>query len=246
MATINSWGSDDPAEVSKGGSGRSSHDAYAVICGGVTTTADQQSVDSLGDPGAVLTSNGPDILPSFQATPSGSGNWTLIETQTVSSPVSSVDFETGIDSTYDFYAMIINSVIPDDDAEILQLRVGIGVTPTYPSGGTDYAWSTQVQGSGAGSGGIGDTKINLCSGLGSGVDESGISAQMWIMQPSDTGLFTNITWTGGYIGAGDSVDSDCVQGSGKYTAKTAVTALRFFFSLGNIEAGTFALYGVNK
>ena len=58
--------------VQDGGTGRSSHVAYTPICGGTTTTGDQQSVASLGTDGYVLTSNGAGALPSFKA-PTGTG-----------------------------------------------------------------------------------------------------------------------------------------------------------------------------
>jgi hypothetical protein len=53
--------------VAGGGTGRASHTAYAVICGGTTTTAAQQSIASVGTSGQVLTSNGAGALPTFQA-----------------------------------------------------------------------------------------------------------------------------------------------------------------------------------
>jgi hypothetical protein len=52
--------------VANGGSGRASHTAYAVICGGTTTTAAQQSIAGVGTAGQVLTSNGAGALPTFQ------------------------------------------------------------------------------------------------------------------------------------------------------------------------------------
>lgn len=53
--------------VDNGGSGRTSHTAYAVICGGTTSTGAQQSIASVGTSGHVLTSNGASALPTFQA-----------------------------------------------------------------------------------------------------------------------------------------------------------------------------------
>lgn len=52
--------------VVNGGTGRDSHTAYAVICGGTTTTGAQQSIASVGTSGQVLTSNGAGALPTFQ------------------------------------------------------------------------------------------------------------------------------------------------------------------------------------
>lgn len=52
--------------VAGGGTGRASHTAYAVICGGTSTTNPQQSIASVGTAGQVLTSNGAAALPTFQ------------------------------------------------------------------------------------------------------------------------------------------------------------------------------------
>lgn len=57
------------ASVADGGTGRSSHTAYAVICGGTTATSAQQSVASVGTAGQLLTSNGAGALPTFQDAP---------------------------------------------------------------------------------------------------------------------------------------------------------------------------------
>ena len=51
--------------VADGGTGRSSHTAYAVLCGGTSTTAAQQSIASVGNGGQVLTSGGGGALPAF-------------------------------------------------------------------------------------------------------------------------------------------------------------------------------------
>tara|TARA_R110000868_G_C10970190_1_gene769671 strand:+ start:4232 stop:5386 length:1155 start_codon:yes stop_codon:yes gene_type:complete len=58
--------------VQYGGTGRSDATEYAVICGGTTTTGAHQSIASVGTAAQVLTSNGPGILPTFQAAGGGS------------------------------------------------------------------------------------------------------------------------------------------------------------------------------
>ena len=63
--------------VASGGTGRSSATAYAVICGGTTSTGAQQSVASVGTSGMVLTSNGAGALPSFQAFGGGAQDYII-------------------------------------------------------------------------------------------------------------------------------------------------------------------------
>lgn len=58
---------DTPVAVADGGTGLSSTTAYAVICGGTTSTNPLQSIAGVGSAGEVLTSNGAGALPTFQA-----------------------------------------------------------------------------------------------------------------------------------------------------------------------------------
>lgn len=57
--------------VSGGGTGAGSFTAYAVLCGGTTSTGAFQSVASVGTSGQVLTSNGAGALPTFQTAAGG-------------------------------------------------------------------------------------------------------------------------------------------------------------------------------
>lgn len=60
-----------PVPVSQGGTAASSLTAYAVMCGGTTSTGAVQSIASVGTSGQVLTSNGAGALPTFQAAAAG-------------------------------------------------------------------------------------------------------------------------------------------------------------------------------
>ena len=64
-----------PIPVADGGTGVASSTAYAVLCGGTTSTAAIQSIASVGSSGYVLTSNGAGALPSFQAGGGGGVTW---------------------------------------------------------------------------------------------------------------------------------------------------------------------------
>lgn len=88
MGTSNSYGSGitntavtiDPSgimtlssalPVDSGGTGATSATAYAVLCGGTSSTGAFQSVASVGTAGQVLTSNGAGTLPTFQTLQQG-------------------------------------------------------------------------------------------------------------------------------------------------------------------------------
>ncbi len=77
-------GTDVP--VADGGTGLSATTAYAVLCGGTTTTAALQSIAGVGSSGQVLTSNGAGALPTFQA--AGGGNWTMVKKTSTESIIS--------------------------------------------------------------------------------------------------------------------------------------------------------------
>lgn len=68
------------AVVAGGGTGVTSNTAYAVLCGGTTSTGAIQSIAGVGTSGQVLTSNGAGALPTFQAASGGSG-FTSVVTQ---------------------------------------------------------------------------------------------------------------------------------------------------------------------
>lgn len=55
--------------VANGGTGATTATAYAVLCGGTTTTSPFQSIASVGTAGQILTSNGAGALPTFQNSP---------------------------------------------------------------------------------------------------------------------------------------------------------------------------------
>lgn len=54
-----------PLPTSQGGTGLTSATAYAVLCGGTTSTGNLQSIAGVGTSGQVLTSNGAGALPTF-------------------------------------------------------------------------------------------------------------------------------------------------------------------------------------
>jgi hypothetical protein len=64
--------------VANGGTGATTQTAYAVLCGGTTSTGAYQSIASVGTAGQILTSNGAGALPTFQAAGGGFASGTVM------------------------------------------------------------------------------------------------------------------------------------------------------------------------
>jgi hypothetical protein len=79
--------------VSEGGTSATSQTAYAVLCGGTTSTGAVQSIAGLGTSGYALTSNGAGALPTFQAQGGGSGlGYTFYMSNVSFSPLDSTTY----------------------------------------------------------------------------------------------------------------------------------------------------------
>lgn len=78
----------NPLTVANGGQGNTSVTAYAVLCGGTTSTNPVQSIAGVGSSGEVLISNGAGALPTFQAP----GGYTLFCVTFSSSPADATTY----------------------------------------------------------------------------------------------------------------------------------------------------------
>ena len=129
MADINAAGYDDPTQVAKGGTGVASTTAYAVQCGGTTTTGATQSIAGVGTSGQVLTSNGAGALPTFQAAASGGADWTAISNSSASG--STVSFTSGLGTAYDEYLIVFEGLsISGTDSVTFAVSVDAGSSYT--------------------------------------------------------------------------------------------------------------------
>ena len=180
----------------------------------------------------------------------GGGSLVLIATQTASSS-STISFTSGIDSTYKEYIFNFFDIHPATDGASFQFNMSIdtgsnyNVTKTttyftaynYESGGTpavsyasnvDLAQSTAFQ--------------NVNSGVGSDNDQCAVGT-LHLFDPSNTTFVKHFLTCGNTYESSDLNSNVFVAGYGNTTS--AVDAVQFKFSSGNIDSGTIKLYGVS-
>ena len=143
-------------------------------------------------------------------------------------------------------------MIPQTNGAEFWIRIGTGGTPTYQSGGSDYAWvsnlmyvggtGTTVSSSNTGDGD--DSEISMSSGAAGNGTGSNITGEITIYNPAQSSTYHNIEFRLSLRDAAGSPDQMIIIGSGTYKATTAVTAIRIMFGSGNITSGNFKLYGI--
>ena len=177
------------------------------------------------------------------------GAMVLLETQTASSS-GTLDFTTGIDSTYDSYVFKFYDCHPSNDSvdftvnfsvdtgsnynvtktttffASYQNEAGDSVVLTYAAD-NDLAQATGVQ--------------MLVNAQGNGNDES-CAGTLTLFNPSSTTFVKHFIATSHRYYAGDYAIQDHMAGYCNTTS--AVDAVQFKMSAGNIDAGQISLYGI--
>jgi hypothetical protein len=198
---------------------------------------------------AGITNSSVSAVTSF-ANASG-GTLILLSTQTASASAT-ISFTTGLDSTYDEYIFKFINVRPATDSVDFEFQgstnggstYGVTITSTSfeayhdeadTSSGfgydtnTDLAQSTSYQ--------------NLSNNLGNASDKC-IGGYLTLTNPSST------TYVKHFIGQVTRLTSNDYNGNdltaGYFNTTTAINAIRFRMTSGNIADGIFKLYGVKK
>ena len=179
----------------------------------------------------------------------GGGGLVHIKTQTASD-VSSVDFAHGtgdviLDSTYDKYLFSCDYK-PANDNVTPQLFISVDagssfITANYVYGmdGFEAGGSAITRQSGS------DSQIELSPDTQGGAADEMMSYNIYLSMPARANTHKLFTFVGTTMDAASNL-SPC-SGAGACTGSTAaVDGVRFKFSAGNIEFGTFSLFGVSK
>ena len=158
----------------------------------------------------------------------GGGAWNVISSQT-GSGVASINFTSGIDSTYDVYCFVIAGLHPANDAVDLKMLASTDGGSSYLTSG--YLGAATISfGISQGMGGVGNA------------NDEGVSGRSYLYIPSNTSLVTMQEHTIISKNSGGNA-ADAHDGS-LYNSASAVDAVQFKFSGGNIDSGRITLYGI--
>lgn len=209
----------------------------------VTTsgTLNVSGINATGTPSSttVLAGNGSWITP-------GGGAWTYLSTVTASNSAT-VDIETTFDSTYQNYAIVASSVRPVTNAVSLLARQK--QSGSYVEDNYQYHLSicNATSSSYAGAANGNTTSHLVANSLrdASGDTQGGASFVMYIPNPSNTTLQKTVFATGVANTASIGSAQMTLVGS-NFGSTAAITGIRFLMSSGNINSGTFRLYGIKN
>jgi hypothetical protein len=176
----------------------------------------------------------------------GGGAWTYLSTVTASNSAT-VDIETTFNSTYETYAIVASSVRPVSNA--VSLRARQKQSGSYVEDNYQYHLSICNAGDTAYIGAAGSNTISylVANSLrdASGDTQGGASFVMYIPNPSNTTLQKTLFATG--VANTNSIGSAQMTLVGSnFGSTSAITGIRFFMSSGNINSGTFRLYGIKN
>jgi hypothetical protein len=188
-------------------------------------------------------------LSAITALPSGvsGGTMTLLSTQTASSS-STITFDSGIDSTYKEYIFKYYDVHP---------QTGVRLAVNFRDGGSSYdATKTSTffevyQNEGGSSTSLAyvtdydlaqSTAVQSIGYIGNENDES-CAGTLHLFDPSNTTFVKHyIATTPGYHGSNLALTSYV---AGYCNTTSAIDGVQFSMTSGNIDAGTFKMYGVS-
>jgi hypothetical protein len=201
-----------------------------------------------------LISNGTTIFDSGSMASGFGGNLKFISKQTASSS-STISFTSGINSTYKEYLFTFKNMHPSADGEDLQFNMSADSGSNYNVTKTTTAFRVFHNEAGNDTNFSYHTGEDLAQGTGfqsiayetDNANDSGISGSLHLFNPSST------TFVKHFI----AQTSSCIDGGATYgiynlnfftagygNTTSAVDAIQFKMSSGNIDAGDICLYGI--
>ena len=177
------------------------------------------------------------------------GAMVLISTSTASSS-STIDFTSGIDSTYKEYIFKFSDIHPATNDQSFAFQVDTGTNTSYNQTITSSFFNAQHDESDSntyfmyrttGDQAQGTSFQRLTEGTGNDNDQS-CSGTLHLFDPSNTTFVKHFIANTHNAHQGDYAMNNFIAGYVNTT--TALTRVRFKFESGNIDSGTIKMYGV--
>ena len=181
---------------------------------------------------------------------SAGGVWNLIETLTASSDAT-LDFTSGIDSTYDEYVFKFINIRPETNNQDIQFNASTDGGSSYDVTKTSTTWQAQHDEADSETALQYNTDRDLAQGTGAqrfslqigNANDECVAGTLHIFSPSDTTFAKHYLATvNGYNG---SDYSQQLFTGGYMNTTSAVDAIQFSFQSGDIDAGSISLYGIS-
>jgi len=172
----------------------------------------------------------------------GGGSWNLIGTSDASG--SATLDQTGLNDTYEMYAILCSDMVPATDSVNMYMR--LGDSSGFDSGGSDYSWhnneSRHSSASYTAAISSGASFIRLSDSTGTGTGERA-GFVIWLLSGATNTGYPTICWTGGGLtqtGVGWIATGSALR----LLDGMVVDRVQVFFDTGNIATGRMSVYGI--
>jgi hypothetical protein len=211
----------------------------------LTVKADDTVVPRTLTAGSNITITIGDTTITFDATggSGGGGGSLVLLDEKVASGSATLDFTTGINSTYDAYFLQVGDMVPATDGADLMLRFSTDGGSSFIATNYNYALRNFFADAFDGeANSTSATHIPIGTSLGNATGEHW-NANVWLNNLQGA-LYKSVRFDGfGYI---SNPLAGVAHGMGIYGTASDVDALRLLMSSGNITSGWARLYGVAK
>ena len=210
-------------------------------------------VAKLGTDGQVFTSAGAGVKQTFEAA-AGGGSWNHIKTLTSDGSDATLSFVDGaddvtFDNTYKIYRFHYQSIHPETNATVFEFQASddggssyaVAVVSSFHRTHNNESGYNQGTGSDTVSAGGSTDYSHLMNNSGSDADQT-CNGWLTIQDPSNTTFMKCWAHEGYSCAANDYWNG--VYGGGYWITTSAIDAIQFRFSSGEIQAGTISLYGL--
>lgn len=184
-------------------------------------------------------------ISSTEITTNSGGSLVLLKSLTAASSAA-LDVTSVISATYDDYLIEILSLVPATDNTDLQLVCSTDNGATWDTG-NNYARALRLDTPGFNTvlgANSGLANVTLCPNVDTTTTQGAVNLRIGVYNPQSASQYKVF----GLHGAYHNNDGNyyAITGHGIYLSATAVNALRFVMSSGNIASGTIRIYGLAK